>query len=525
MFKKRTFKIFSFLLAGLLVAPLAVANETPSQADASALFQQHCAACHGEDRLGGIGPALLPENLERLSRPDAVKTIAEGRPATQMPAFTEKLTNAEIAILVNLIYTPLAVEPKWGDKEMEATHKVFFLPGSLRDKPVYQADPLNLFVVVESGDHHVTILDGDTFIALARFPSHFALHGGPKFSPHGRFVYFASRGGWITRYDLYNLKVTAEIRAGINTRNLAVSGDGKYVLVGNYLPHDLVLLNAADLSVAKIIPAVGENGQSSRVSAVYEAKPRHSFVVALKDVPEIWEIKYDTAAGMNTSQRPVNAGPGEADNISPAITIHRIRVNDYLDDFFLDPSYHYLIATARNAKEGQVVDLDSGKVIAHVDLPGMPHLGSAITWEYHGDPVFATPNLKQGIVSVIDMKTWKTVKHIKTLGPGFFIRSHQNTPYAWVDVAFGPDKDAMQVIDKRTLQIVATLRPEPGKTSIHTEFTRDGRYALVSIWEKDGALAVYDARTLKLVKLIPMSKPVGKYNVYNKITLSPGTSH
>ncbi|RMD70917.1 MAG: cytochrome C oxidase Cbb3, partial [Gammaproteobacteria bacterium] len=107
----------------------------------------------------------------------------------------------------------------------------------------------------------------------------------------------------------------------------------------------------------------------------------------------------------------------------------------------------------------------------------------------------------------------------------FFLRSHENTPYAWVDVFFGPNRDAMQVIDKRTLEIVKTLRPEPGKTSAHVEFTKDGRYALVSIWEDDGAVVVYDARTFREVKRIPMKKPSGKYNVYNKIHRSSGTSH
>ena len=81
------------------------------------------------------------------------------------------------------------------------------------------------------------------------------------------------------------------------------------------------------------------------------------------------------------------------------------------------------------------------------------------------------------------------------------------------------------MINKDTLEIVATLRPEPGKTSAHVEFTRDGRYALVSLWEMDGALIVYDASTLEEVKRIPMNKPSGKYNVYNKITRSAGTSH
>jgi len=72
---------------------------------------------------------------------------------------------------------------------------------------------------------------------------------------------------------------------------------------------------------------------------------------------------------------------------------------------------------------------------------------------------------------------------------------------------------------------VKTLTPEPGKTAAHVEFTRDGRYALVSLWEMDGALIVYDARSLEEVKRIPMRRPVGKYNVLNKITRSSGTSH
>ena len=111
------------------------------------------------------------------------------------------------------------------------------------------------------------------------------------------------------------------------------------------------------------------------------------------------------------------------------------------------------------------------------------------------------------------MDDWKVIREIKTLGPGFFMRSHENTPYAWTDVFFGPDRDAMHVIDKRTLQLVKTIRPEKGMTSAHVEFTRDGRYALVSLWEMDGALVVYDANSLEEVKRIPMCKPSGKYNV------------
>jgi hypothetical protein len=202
-----------------------------------------------------------------------------------------------------------------------------------------------------------------------------------------------------------------------------------------------------------------------------------------------------------------------------------IELDDYLDDFFFDQPYQHLIGASRNGEKGQVINLIVGRKIADIDLPGMPHLGSGITWKYKDTTVLATPNLREGVISIIDMNTWKTIKKIDTLGPGFFMRSHENSPYAWVDVFTGPNKDVMHVIDKNTLEIVKTLRPVPGKTSGHIEFNRDGSRALLSIWEMDGEVIVYDSKTLEIVKRLPMSKPVGKYNVYNKINLSEGTSH
>ena len=89
----------------------------------------------------------------------------------------------------------------------------------------------------------------------------------------------------------------------------------------------------------------------------------------------------------------------------------------------------------------------------------------------------------------------------------------------------GARKDTMVVIDKRTLEIVHMVTPTPGKTAAHAEFDKTGRFVVISIWEQDGALVIYDAATFKEVKRIPMSRPSGKYNVWNKITFSDGTSH
>jgi mono/diheme cytochrome c family protein len=510
-----------------LVAALTQAGtDTP---DGAALFQAHCAACHGADRLGGSGPALLPDNLQRLRRENAAAVIAGGLPATQMPAFGDRLDDDQVEALVAWIYSAPAQPPVWGEAEIRASHVIhrpeLLEPAAADLKPVYAADPLNLFLVVEAGDHHVTVLDGDKLEPIHRFKSRYALHGGPKYSSTGRYVYFASRDGWISKFDMYRLETVAEIRAGINTRNAAVSADDRYVMVGNYLPHSLVILDADDLSLVRIIPVQDDFGHGSRVSAVYTAPPRESFIVALKDLKEVWEISYAR------DPEPVYRGlmhdyrMGEGMPETGRFPVRRIKLDDYLDDFFFDQSYQHLIGAARNGQNGQVVNLIVGRRIADVGLTGMPHLGSGITWPWRDTTILATPNLREGTVTFIDMKDWKTVKTLETLGPGFFMRSHENSRYAWVDVFFGKDRDAVHVIDKQSLEIVKTLRPAPGKTAAHVEFTRDGRYALLSIWETDGAVVVYDADTLEEVKRIPMVKPVGKYNVWNKITRSAGTSH
>ncbi len=494
------------------------------------LYQQHCAACHGVQRLGLTGPALLPGNLKRLRKPDAIQAITAGLAATQMPAFGARLTASEINSLAEFIYTPPEQTPRWEAADIEASHRILnpelLGPEAAQLPPVYDADRLNLFLVVEAGDHHVSVLDGDSFERLRRFKSRHALHGGPKYSSTGRYVYFASRDGWITKYDMYRLQKVAEIRAGINTRNTAVSADDRYVMVGNYLPHTLVVLDAHDLSLVKIIPVSDRNGENtSRVSAVYTAAPRDSFIVALKDLKEVWEISYldEPPVVFNSYVHDYRMGEGLAEQ--GRFPVRRIELDDYLDDFFFDQAYHHLIGASRSDRKGQVVNLLVGRKIATIDLNGMPHLGSGISWSYRNRTVMASPNLKSGTVSIIDMENWQVIKKLDTLGPGFFMRSHEQSPYAWVDVFFGPNRDAMHIIDKRSLEIIRTLRPVPGKTSAHVEFTRDGKYALLSIWDPDGAVIVYDATTLEEITRLPMNKPSGKYNVYNKITRSEGTSH
>ncbi|MCW8923867.1 MAG: cytochrome c, partial [Gammaproteobacteria bacterium] len=132
-----------------------------SDNDIKDLYRNNCAECHNENRFGAMGPALLPENLKRLRKKAAIEVIKNGRVATQMPAFGEKLSDKEIQSLVDYVYTPLAETPVWSMDQIKASQIIHNRESELSDKPVFEVeDLLNMFLVVELGDHHVTLLDG-----------------------------------------------------------------------------------------------------------------------------------------------------------------------------------------------------------------------------------------------------------------------------------------------------------------------------------------------------------------------------
>jgi mono/diheme cytochrome c family protein len=68
-------------------------------------YAANCAACHGSERTGGVGPSLLPA---ALTQPDDFyfETIRDGRPGTVMPAWGDLGMRAdEIRALVSFLRT------------------------------------------------------------------------------------------------------------------------------------------------------------------------------------------------------------------------------------------------------------------------------------------------------------------------------------------------------------------------------------------------------------------------------------
>jgi mono/diheme cytochrome c family protein len=109
--------VVEYLFATAGVTLTAAADEEPASEEgdraeaprpfgdntAAEFYGSNCAGCHGVDREGGVGPALLPD---RLTESDQFyfDTISQGRPGTAMPAWTDQgLSDAQISALVALL--------------------------------------------------------------------------------------------------------------------------------------------------------------------------------------------------------------------------------------------------------------------------------------------------------------------------------------------------------------------------------------------------------------------------------------
>ena len=69
------------------------------QAELTSLLYQDCGSCHGMTLQGGLGPALLPANLQHKPADFLTAVILNGRPGTAMPPWRAFLTEQEAAWL------------------------------------------------------------------------------------------------------------------------------------------------------------------------------------------------------------------------------------------------------------------------------------------------------------------------------------------------------------------------------------------------------------------------------------------
>ncbi len=438
------------------------------------LYNKYCAACHHKERIGIAGPPLIPEFLRKYKLKDLSKKIKNGFPQTLMPSY-EFLNPYELLEISRYIKSPVDKNLTWNKEDIVKSTKYF--NDAQKDLGIMNIE--QILPVVERDGGYVWIMEDEKI--LDKFPLK-NVHGGIKYQfPEALNIFVPTRDGWVEKYSLKEGRRVLKTRPCINLRNVSLSRDGKSVVATCLLPKQMVVMNSDTLKPDKIIALDG------KVSALYELYTKDEMIFTYRDKPLVGIVD------------------------SKNFDIKYKKIKEPIEDFFIDPFDKFLIATARGGKVLRVYEIEGMKEVFEHKMEGMPHLFSATYWYKDGKFYFATPHLRKPYITIWQMYDWKFVKQIKTDGDGFFVKTHPNTPYLWIDNG----TDELILVSKNDYS-KRKIIPVKGKQYIHAEFTGDGKYTYLSIYEHNGSIEVWDTISLKHITSYAADIPVGKYNYINK---------
>jgi nitrite reductase (NO-forming)/hydroxylamine reductase len=497
------------------------------------LYFERCAGCHGVLRKGATGKNLEPKSTLELGQERLEKILTYGTEGG-MNNFDDIFSKEEISLLATYIQLEPPVPPEMSLAMMKEATKTFVDPKDYPTEPLHGLNWQNFFVVIERDAGTAAIIDGDTHKIVTHIDTGYAVHVIKATEHHntehpvggvaGRFWYTMGRDGRMTKIDLWQTPekmLVAETKIAYDARDVAVSGDGKYVIGGGYWPPHFVIADAITMEPLKVVSTRGVNidGEyvnESRVAAIYTTPNESTFLVAAKELGQMWQVDYS-----------------DLDNLD----ITKIDSAKFLHDGFFDPTNRYFQIAANASNKMVVIDTKTRKLEAMIDTTGKkPHPGPGANWiDPKYGPVSATTHLGTGMVTVwgndpkgTPENAWKIVREIETDGAGVFVRTHPNSDFVWADQTKNPEPEiqqSVQVISKATGEIVKTIQvtTEAGKAALHFEFNKDGTEVWVSVWNRadasnpTGEIVIYDAKTLEEIDRIKgLTTPTGKFNVYNR---------
>ncbi|MCK5725311.1 MAG: c-type cytochrome [Thiotrichaceae bacterium] len=498
---------------------------------AKSMYFQRCAGCHGVLRKGATGKSLEPKSTLEKGQERLEKIITLGTEGG-MNNFDDIFSKEEITLLAKYIQHEPPIPPEMPLSLMLERHEVHIKPADYPKKPMHDRNWENFFLVIERDVGKIAIIDGDKKEIFARIDTGYAVHVLKAAEHHetlkskdlGRFWYVMGRDGMMTKLDLWQtpkkMKV-ANVQVAYDARDVAVSGDGKYVIGGGYWPPHFVILEAETMKPIKVVSTRGTNidGEyvnESRVAAIYDTPKSPTWLVAAKELGQMWQVDYS-----------------DLDNMK----ITKINSAKFLHDGFFDPTNRYFQIAANASDKMVVIDTVTQKLEAMIDVDKKPHPGPGANWnDEKCGPVAGTTHLGVGKVTVWgnDPKghpdnAWKVCYEVESDGPGVFLRTHPKSDYVWFDQTKHPEPEvqqSVQVFDKKTREIVKTIRltEVEGYAAVHFEFNKDGTEVWVSIWNRkdskkpNGEIIIYDAKTLKeKARVKGLYAPTGKFNVYNRV--------
>lgn len=501
---------------------------------ATEIYFQRCAGCHGVLRKGATGKPLTSD-ITREKGGDYLKAlITYGSPAG-MPNWgtSGELTEAQIDILARFLQHEPPAPPEWGMQQMKASWQVLVPPAQRPAKPEHVRNIDNFFVVTLRDSGQVAVIDGDTKEIVNIIKTGYAVHISRP-SASSRYVYTIGRDAKIDMIDLWMdpPERVAEIKVGLEARSVETSKypgyEDRYAIAGSYWPPQYTIMDGDTLEPKTIVSTRGmtvdtqEFHPEPRVAAIVASHQHPEFIVNVKETGKILLVNYQ-----------------DIDNLS-VTTISAAR---FLHDGGWDSTKRYFLTAANQSDKIAVVDSKARKLAALTDVDKIPHPGRGANLnDPQFGPVWVTSALGNEKISFIGTDpanhadhAWKVVRVLKGQGGGsLFVKSHPNSTNLWVDTPLNPDEKISQsiaVFDINNLDAGYQVLPiaewadlgEGPKRVVHPEFNAAGDEVWFSVWsgqDQESAIVIVDDKTRQLKHVIKgpdIITPTGKFNIHNTV--------
>jgi nitrite reductase (NO-forming)/hydroxylamine reductase len=506
---------------------------TPEEfAEATKIYFERCAGCHGVLRKGATGKPLTPDITLARGTEYLKILINMGSPAG-MPNWgtSGQLTDKQIDVMARFLQNEPPTPPEWGMKEMKDSWKVLV---PVEKRPTKQMNKYNLdnvFAVTLRDSGEVALIDGDSKQIINIIKTGYAVHIS-RASNSGRYVYTIGRDAKVDMIDLYMdpPQPVATIKVGLEARSVETSKykgyEDKIAIAGSYWPPQYVIMDGPTLEPKQIISTRGmtvdtqEYHPEPRVAAIVASHQHPEFIVNVKETGWVLLVDYSNL---------------------DAISETRLKAARFLHDGGWDSTHRYFLTAANQSNKIAVIDSKERETEALIDTTKIPHPGRGANFDDPKfGPVWVTSALGNENITVIGTdpehhkaNAWKVVRELKGQGGGsLFVKTHPKSKNLWVDSPLNPDPKISQsvaVFEIGNLDAGFKVLPiaewadigEGPKRVVQPEFNAAGDEVWFSVWngkEQKSAIVVVDdkTRTLKAVIKDPrLITPTGKFNVYN----------
>ena len=275
---------------------------------ATQIFFDRCAGCHGVLRNGATGPALTPDQTLPKGTAGLSAIIFNGTPRG-MPDWGKQgtLTQDEADLMAKFIQNEPPQPPEMSLEQMIETWNVIVPVDERPTAPQHDRNWENFFAVTLRDAGQVAIIDGDTFEVINFVDTGYAVHIS-RMSATGRYIYTIGRDGKLALIDTW-MEVPdkiAEVKTCYDARSVEVSkykgelGDftDKYAIVGCYWPPHFVIMNGETLEPFKVVSTrsytydTEEYHPEPRVAAILASHFKPEWIVNVKETGQVWLVDY-----------------------------------------------------------------------------------------------------------------------------------------------------------------------------------------------------------------------------------------